>query len=143
MELNRAQIAIENSREWFQIASLAREAGLFSKAAFGLEMALEIGIKAVLIAMHTDSPKRHDVSDLFEETVILNAKRLPKRLTEDLESILSDFRSLLSMRSLLEYGHESQQTAPLFEKEVQDKFDRIEQYLQTFTDAVNRLSESP
>ncbi len=100
--------AIRDAEEWFKSALLNKQAENYSKCVYALEMSVEIALKAILILSGKDYPKRHDVFDLLEETVLGNPGKFSEEFQERLPEIRRTFRVLLSSRAASGYGFDSQ-----------------------------------
>lgn len=100
--------AIRDAEEWFKSATLNKQAGNHSKSVYALEMAVEIALKAILILSGKDYPKRHDVFDLLEETILSSPGKFSEEFREKLPEVRRTFRVLLSSRAASGYGFDSQ-----------------------------------
>jgi len=140
MELEESRAAIEEGKNWLKAAQLMRDGGLFAKSLYSLEMALELSIKGVLIALHKNYPKRHDVADLLEEAVLVNNKRVPSEFVDNLPQLISTFRSLLRQRNAAGYGFKDEHDEEAYTRFVLQKFDDIASYVKLCEELVKRLA---
>ncbi|MHB1708590.1 MAG: HEPN domain-containing protein [Thermoplasmataceae archaeon] len=97
--------AMETSKNWYETARIAASAGIYSQALYSLEMSVEIALKAVLISLHVEVPKAHDIRKVVRVYIAGN-KSLPHTFLNKLDNILEVFESLLRMRSMVGYGFE-------------------------------------
>ena len=97
--------AIETSRNWYETARITTAAGIYSQAFYSLEMSAEIALKAVLISLHVEVPKVHDIRKIARMYLAGN-KSVPQTFLGKLDEILEIFESLLRMRSMIGYGFE-------------------------------------
>ena len=99
--------ALEQANRWFKSAALNRVGENFSNCVYDLEMALEIALKAVLIAMGKDYPKKHDIFDRLEEVVNENPKAFSDEFRGSISLIKGTFRQLLNVRAASVYGFDT------------------------------------
>jgi len=99
--------AMRDAEEWFKSAILNKQAENYSICVYALEMAIEIALKSILILSGKDYPKRHDIFDLLEETVLSNPGKFSEEFKESLPEIRRTFRLLLSSRAASGYGFDS------------------------------------
>jgi HEPN domain-containing protein len=133
--------AIEDAREWFDSARLNLGAGNFSKSVYALEMAVEIAMKAILIASARDYPKRHDVYDLLEEAVMSNPGKFSLKFKSSLPAIKSCFRALLNFRTASGYGFDTHAKTDDF-REVADRYySRVEEILNLCQSETDKLAK--
>lgn len=97
---------IETAKDWLEMAELAMEAGKYAQTAYSLEMAVEIALKAVLIAVHVEVPKVHDIRKAAKMFLAGN-RSLPKSFLEELDGFLATFETLLRLRPIVGYGFEA------------------------------------
>lgn len=97
---------IDMAKDWLQTASLALDAKKYAQVAYSMEMAVEIALKAVLIAIHVEVPKVHDIRKTAKMFLTGN-KAVPKSFLEGLDDILATFETLLRIMPIVGYGFES------------------------------------
>lgn len=124
-----SKLAIRDAEQWFKSATLNKQAENFSKCVYSMEMAVEIALKAILILSGRDFPKRHDVFDMLEETVLGNPGKFSKEFIEKLPEIRRTFRVLLSSRAASGYGFDSQGKEEDFRNIVEHYYSASEQIL--------------
>lgn len=122
--------AIETSKNWYETARLAASGGIYSQALYSLEMSVEIAFKAVLISVHVDVPKVHDIRRVIRMHLTGN-NLLPKTFLEGLEGFLDTFETLLRMRSMVGYGFEG----------ILDKEQMLKQFETLLSPSGNLISE--
>ncbi len=142
MEIGEAKSAIKDAKEWLKSARLMKENGLYGKAVYALEMSLEIAMKAVLIATHKDFPKKHDISDLLEDAVLIDKKKFPNKFVDELDEMKSVFSDLLRLRNIGGYSFRSGSAEGLLKKEAADKIDSVEKFVDLCEKAVDHLTDS-
>lgn len=141
MELDEALTAVEEGKKWLRAAKLLKEGGLFTKSLYSLEMGLEISIKGVMVALHKNYPKRHDISDLLEEAVMSNKKKIPSEFIENLPQLVSAYRSLLRQRNAAGYGLKDDSDEETYMRFVLQSFGDIEKYVSLCDNLVQNLTE--
>ncbi len=97
--------AIETSRNWYETARMSSSAGIYPQALYSLEMSAEIALKAVLMSLHVEVPKVHDIRRVVRVYIAGN-KSVPQKFLSRLDYFLEIFESLLRMRSMVGYGFE-------------------------------------
>ncbi|EQD78786.1 HEPN domain protein, partial [mine drainage metagenome] len=97
--------AIETSKNWYETARMAASAGIYSQALYSLEMSVEIALKAVLISIHVEVPKVHDIRKVVRMYLVGNIS-VPQTFLSKLDVFLEVFDTLLRMRSMVGYGFE-------------------------------------
>ncbi len=102
-----SKAAIERAKEWLKSATLNRDNDNYAKNLYDLEMSLELAIKAVMLALGKNFPKKHEIGTLFRQTAIANKNKLPKELNESLEEIETTFNELLELKAASGYNFES------------------------------------
>ena len=99
------ETAIETSKNWYETARLAASAEIYSQALYSLEMGAEIALKSVLISLHVEVPKVHDIRKVARLYLSSNTS-VPKAFVKKLDWMLEVFEDLLRMRSIVGYGFE-------------------------------------
>ena len=140
MDLGESELAIREAKAWLKAGKILKENGLYSKALYSLEMSLEVSMKGVLIAMHKNYPKRHDVSDVLEAIIPANEKRLPPDFVESFAKTVKMFRNFLRLRNLAGYSFEDEVREEVFESSVMKSFSDIERCVALSEKAVAALS---
>ena len=97
---------IDAAKDWLKMAELAMEVRKYAQAAYSLEMAVEIALKAVLISVHVEVPKVHDIRKAARMFLAGN-RSLPKSFLEELDDFLATFETLLRLRPIVGYGFET------------------------------------
>lgn len=97
---------IDAAKDWLNLAELAMDAGKYAQAAYSLEMAVEIALKTVLIAIHVEVPKVHDIRKAAKMFLAGN-RSLPKSFLGELDDFLATFETLLRLRPIVGYGFEA------------------------------------
>ncbi len=98
---------IDNARDWLDTAKLAMGSGMGAQAIYAMEMGVEIAFKSVLIALHVDVPKAHDIRKTIK-TFIVGNKAVEKGFAENIDGYLLTFEALLRLRAPAGYGFEGQ-----------------------------------
>lgn len=96
---------IETAKDWLQTAKITSDAGIYGQSIYALEMAVEIALKAVLLSVHVDVPKVHDVRKTVK-TFIVGNKDVPKSFRDGLDHYMPIFETLLNLRAMVGYGFE-------------------------------------
>ncbi|MCL4336169.1 MAG: HEPN domain-containing protein [Candidatus Thermoplasmatota archaeon] len=97
--------AISSAKDWLEAARVTAEAKVYSQALYSMEMAVEIAFKAVLIAMHVEVPKVHDVRRAVR-IYLRGNKLISQSFLADLENYLATYETLLRIRPIVGYGFE-------------------------------------
>lgn len=97
---------IKTAKDWLQMAEMAVEANKYAQATYSMEMATEIALKAVLIAVRVEVPKVHDIRKAARMFLAGN-KSLPRPFVEGLDGYLATFETLLRLRPIVGYGFET------------------------------------
>ncbi len=91
MAIDIAKGAIETAESWVKTAEEMLKVKVYNTSLYSEEMAVEISLKAVMLAFGIQPPKVHNIIESFE-TNIIDHGILPKKYKEQLKNIT---RSLL------------------------------------------------
>jgi HEPN domain-containing protein len=97
---------IESAEEWLDMADLALSKKLYEQSLYAMEMASEIALKGVLMAIKISVPKTHNIGDTVR-TYLYGNQKLSQEFLEHLPTFLEDFKTLLELRPAVGYGFES------------------------------------
>jgi HEPN domain-containing protein len=109
---------IETSKDWLKTAEITLNAERYGQSLYALEMSVEIAFKAVLLSIHVEVPKVHDIRKTVK-TFLSGNKKMPKKFADELDDYLSTFENLLSLRSIVGYGFESGLESAELEKQAE------------------------
>jgi HEPN domain-containing protein len=98
---------IDTAKDWLSTAKLALEKGMGAQAVYAMEMSAEIALKSVLIVLHVDVPKVHDISGAARIFIAGNRK-VDREFLGSLDGYLATFEALLRLRAPAGYGFEGQ-----------------------------------
>ena len=124
-----AEEAIGSAKRWLVSAELNAGKGNYDSALYSLEMAVEISFKAVLLAMHMEVPKTHNVADVLAQA-IGSDRAASAALAGKMDGMRDAFRSLLELRGISSYMYETRYDM----KRLKGKY---EAYLGPAEDAIN------
>ncbi|MCW1309899.1 MAG: HEPN domain-containing protein [Candidatus Nanoarchaeia archaeon] len=98
MERKAEADALDDAQRWLNSAKRDGSSGDYNLGIYGLEMSVEIALKAVLIFLGIDYPKVHDILPVVRMAIKENKSRLPKSFVENESFILDTFKDLLKLR---------------------------------------------
>ena len=91
MGVEIAEKAIDTAESWISTAETMAEKKIYNTCLYSEEMAVEIALKAVLIAINIEPPKIHNIIEIVEK-IIVNSQKISKDKREEIREIA---RSLL------------------------------------------------
>lgn len=98
--------AFDNSRMWLETAKAANAKGLHPTALYSAQMAVEIALKGILILLHADAPKSHNIAAFTKSAIDKNRKLLPHEFLEKEQFIIETFTVLMDLRPVAGYSYE-------------------------------------
>jgi HEPN domain-containing protein len=107
MERKTELDALDDAMRWLNSAKRSGDSGDYNLGIYGLEMSLEIALKAVLIALKVDYPKVHDVLPVIRLAIKENRSKLPGAFVNNESFVLDTFRELLKLRGPAGYTFSS------------------------------------
>ena len=108
--------AILSARRWLESSQATAKDGNYDVAIYGLEMSVEIALKAVMLSIGVETPKIHAIGDAFAKVVKENG-RVPLEFSSSLTETIGTFNKLLELRSVAGYMFESGDEFANFEKQ--------------------------
>lgn len=99
--------AIGTARMWLGSAEASMNSKIYPTAIYGMEMAVEIALKAVLMAFNANVPKLHNVMSVLHIVFDENRNALPKTFIEKEALIFDTYNDLLEERPLVGYTFET------------------------------------
>ncbi|MGC8514662.1 MAG: HEPN domain-containing protein [Thermoplasmata archaeon] len=132
--------AIEESLSWLKSADLNKKGQNYSKCIYDLQMALEMAVKAILLAVGVDSPKKHNVNDLLEIAVNERKSLFSEQFKSALPEIVASLRRLLYLRSASAYGFEKSIGQTDFESISNEMYEPIADYVSICSEEVKRIN---
>ncbi len=81
-----ADEAIQTAESWIKTAETMFKEKVYNTALYSEEMAVEIAVKAVMLAAGVEPPKVHNIIESVETNVI-NTNKIPKKHIEELKEI--------------------------------------------------------
>ncbi len=91
MGIEISREAIKTAESWIKTAETMLDKKVYNTALYSEEMAVEIALKAVMLAMEIEPPKVHNITEIVE-TNVLNSDRFPRKYKEETREMT---RSLL------------------------------------------------
>ncbi len=107
MERKAELDAFDDAQRWLNSAMRSGDAGDYNLGIYGLEMSVEIALKAVLIALRVDYPKVHDILPTVRFAIKENYSKLPAEFISNESFILDTLRELLKLRGPAGYTFNS------------------------------------
>ncbi len=132
--------AIETAYDWLETAKITLKAKRYEQSIYSLEMSVEIALKAVLIELGVEVPKVHDIRYVAGSTLRGNS-RVPKQFLKDLNGFLSDFDTLLRLRSATGYGFETGFDSPRLEKIARELFSKGERTVEACEESIKFIKK--
>ncbi len=96
---------IDTAKDWLDTARLAMDKGMGAQAIYAMEMSVEIALKSVLITLHIDVPKVHDIRKIARMHISGN-RAVGKAFRGKIDGYLETFEELLRLRAPAGYGFE-------------------------------------
>ena len=97
---------IESARFWIASAHATLKISVYTTAMYSAEMAAEIALKGVLVALGMDIPKAHDIVPLMKASFEEKRTLLPKEFLEKERFMFTTLKMLVDLRPLVGYAHE-------------------------------------
>ena len=91
MGVEIAEKAIDTAESWINTAETMFEKKIYNTCLYSEEMAVEIALKAVLLAIGIEPPKIHNIIEIVEKNIV-NSQKISKDKREEIREIA---RSLL------------------------------------------------
>lgn len=107
MERKTELDALDDALRWLNSARRSGDSGDYNLGIYGLEMSLEIALKAVLIALKVDYPKVHDILPVIRLAIKENRSKLPEAFVNNESFVLDTLRELLKLRGPAGYTFSS------------------------------------
>lgn len=107
MERKTELDALDDALRWLNSAKRSGGAGDYNLGIYGLEMSVEIALKAVLIALDIDYPKVHDILPIIRSAIKESKSKLPSAFINNESFILDTLRELLKLRGPAGYTFSS------------------------------------
>lgn len=107
MERKTELDALDDAQRWLNSAKRSGDSEDYNLGIYGLEMSLEIALKAMLIALKVDYPKVHDILPNIHLALKENKSKLPEEFINNEVFILDTFRELLKLRGPAGYTFSS------------------------------------
>ncbi len=127
MEKN-VKSALDNASRWYSTAKEAYAAKNYDNSVYAMEMALEIGLKAVLISEGVDYPKIHDVTAVIRMS--LNADINKKGINQDtVDDMLSTMQVLLKYRNAAGYMFSNNVNMDVLKRVADDNLEKVGKHL--------------
>ncbi len=118
---------IESMEHWYSVADSSIKLGNYDTAVYGMEMALEIGLKGLLEKNKVEYPKIHDV------TAVLRGRssrvKLSSQLSVKMDGILETFQILLKYRNDAGYMFSSTSSSAALKEVAIDNDRKVREYL--------------
>lgn len=127
--------AIETAKDWLETADITLSAKRYEQSIYSLEMSVEIALKAVLIELNVDVPKVHDIRNVAV-TFLRGNSKVPKQFLLDLGGFLTDFDTLLRLRSAVGYGFETGFDASKLKKIADELYSKGERIVEACEEAI-------
>ncbi len=140
MENQRVNKAIKDAEEWLSSAKRNRDADVYSKSLYELEMSLEVSIKAIFIALNIEFPKEHNVGLKLKEVYNSRKGAFPISFSEDIDGIIEIFYYLLKQRNAAGYSFESSFTEEDFRNSIKRHFDEAEKAIKKCMGAATKIA---
>ncbi len=99
--------ALKGAERWLGASQTEAGDGNYDIALYGLEMAVEIALKAVMLSLGADVPKIHDIRDAVAKAVKGDG-RVPEEFVASLDEITIMFKRLLDLRQVSGYTFEAE-----------------------------------
>ena len=87
MGIEIAKEAIDTAESWLETANTMAGKGIYNTALYSEEMAVEIALKAVMLAVDVEPPKIHNIIEIMENNTLLSRK-IPKEKYSDVKRIV-------------------------------------------------------
>ena len=129
MEDMKSTDALKAASAWLRTARAAIDKGDYEVSLYAQEMALEISLKAVLIYVNTEAPRRHDILEIFSKTV-KERKGIPETIKENRVKIIDTFRSLLYFRQMGVYSYEYNIDRSEFQEKAEKYYPEVERIVE-------------
>jgi HEPN domain-containing protein len=91
MGVEISEKAIDTAESWIRTAEVMAENKVYNTCLYSEEMAVEIALKAVLLALGIDPPKNHNIIETVENNIV-NSHKIPKGIKDEIREVV---RSLL------------------------------------------------
>ncbi len=130
---------MESAKWWLSSAELNMKAKIYAPALYSMEMAVEIAFKAVLISVHVDVQKVHDIRKIIGMFLVGN-NALPRSFSEEIDEFLKTFERLLEMRSGVGYGFEGKVTMEGIKRQAEELFPKCAKIVLECEKAVDHLN---
>jgi len=86
MGIETATEAMKIAENWLFTAETMAEKKIYNTALYSEEMAVEIGLKALLLSFHIEPPKIHNIIEIVNSKII-NSEKLSKEKREEIKEI--------------------------------------------------------
>jgi HEPN domain-containing protein len=133
--------ALENAREWLKSASLNKNNENYAKSLYDMEMALEIAVKGVLIALGKNFPKKHAVVGLLRRAAQENGSRSSKEFIESTEELEKIFNELLELRNISGYSFQASVKKEEFKKLAEEYYGKTAHYVELCDKEITALEK--
>jgi len=129
---------IETAKDWLDTAKITSNAGRYEQSLYALEISVEIALKAVLISVHVEVPKVHDIRKTVK-TFLLGNKKIPKSFIDQLDDYSSTFATLLMLRSIVGYGFEGGIDSAEIERQAKILLPKCSDMIATCENAIKHI----
>ncbi len=103
MGVEIAEKAIETAENWIKTADIMAEKKIYNTSLYSEEMAVEIALKAVLLAIGVEPPKNHNIIETAEKNIQSSMKISKDRKEEIIEIVRSLLPELLGNKQTSGY----------------------------------------
>ena len=117
-----------------------KDAKVYSKSLYELEMSLEVSIKAIFIALNLEFPKEHNVGLKLKEVYNSHNGSFPGDFSEDLDDITEIFYYLLKQRNAAGYSFESSFTEEDFRNSIKQHFGEAEKAIKKCMETATKIA---
>ncbi|MEM3191927.1 MAG: HEPN domain-containing protein [Candidatus Micrarchaeaceae archaeon] len=133
---NEALIAVNNAKRWYKTAMDAYDDGNYDTCVYSLEMALEIGLKSMLLKFNIEYPKMHDIIPIFK--LRTQSLKFSKELDKSLDEMLGTFQLLLKYRNETGYMFSYKTDMVTLKKVAIDSLPKVGGYLKILEDEARK-----